>query len=91
MNLNWYKRSQFDLTDKEFEESTKSKWIPVKSSWITDVAYYEPMGFFEVKLKNGKEYMYKDVPKKVYEDFMKAKSKGEFFNRVIRDKYGNKG
>jgi len=83
MNLNWYKKSQVD----EDIGLPRGKWKPVKSSWITDVAYYEPMGFFELRLKSGKEYTFKDVPKSVYEDFIKSKSKGEFFNRVIREKY----
>jgi len=64
--------------------------VPVKSSWITDVAYCEGMGFFEVRLANGREYTFEGVPKRVYEDFLESKSKGEFFNRVIRANYGKK-
>lgn len=87
MKINWYKIAKEEEDDLSWVED---KWKPVKSSWITDVAYYEPMGFFEVRLKNGQEYTFKDVPKKIYQDFMDAKSKGEFFNRIIRDKYGTK-
>ena len=87
--MNWYKKAQIKLnkiTDEELDEFAKSKWIPVQSTFITDVAYYEPLGMFEVRLKNGKEYSYPNISKKVFKDFMSAKSKGEFFNRKIKNK-----
>ena len=89
--MNWYKKAQVEIADDEafIEELAKSKWIPVNSSWISDVAYHEGLRFLEIRLNNGKEYLYPDIPKKVFEDFMQAKSKGEFFNRIIREKYRN--
>ena len=67
--------------------NTESKWIPVESSFIEAVAYYRPLKMFEVKLKNGSEYSYSGVPEIVYKNFMRAKSKGEFFNRAIKKRY----
>jgi len=72
--MSWYKRA-------------KSKWGAVKSSWITDVSYNESNKNMDIRLKNGKEYTFEDVPQKVYDDFMEAKSKGEYFNRIIRKQY----
>ena len=82
--MNWYKKAKSDLTEEEREDFARSKWTPVESSFITDIAYYEPLGMLEVKLKNGQEYSYPGIPKKVFKDLMRAKSKGEFFNRVIK-------
>ena len=65
----------------------KDKWIPVDSSFISHVAYYAPLKTFEVKLKDGNIYNFSGVSRGVFAQFMKAKSKGEFFNRVIKPRY----
>jgi len=89
--MNWYKIALDFMTDEEVAEIAKSKWIPVDSSFIQDVAYYEPLGMFEVRIKgrDGRlaEYSFRDVPRKVFERFMQAESKGTFFNQFIRPKY----
>jgi hypothetical protein len=87
-NINWYKKAT--LTDNEFNEITMPKWISVDSSFISDIAYYEPLKILEVRFKNGQIYGFGDVPVKAYEDFMEAKSKGEFFNRIIKQRYGKR-
>jgi len=85
--VNWYKKSQTSFDDFE----TESKWIPVESSFITDVAYHEPMKLFEIRIKDKinkiHEYTHTDVPKNVFEDFMRASSKGQFYNAVIKKNY----
>ena len=85
--MSWYVRAKASKTNQEIDDLPVGKWIPVQSSFITDAAYYEPLGMFEVRLKSGQEYSYKDVPKKVFKNFMSASSKGEFFNRVIKKRY----
>ena len=92
---NWYKIAKKEINQIVLTEDInnedylpdKPKWKPVNSSWISDVAYYEPLGMFEVKLKNGSEYSFSNVPKSVYNEFMDSKSKGKFLNRVIRPMY----
>jgi hypothetical protein len=99
--MNWYKSAQIEepyfpviptipvdlaKSQKDVDE-LKDNWIPVESSFITHVSYYEPLGMFEIKLKDGSKYSYKNVPKKVFRGFMRATSKGQFFNRVIKPKY----
>jgi len=83
--MNWYKKAE--LSDDDFKEITTPKWISVESSFISDIAYYEPLKILEVRFKNGQIYGFGDVPKKVFEDFMEAKSKGEFFNKVVKKNY----
>ena len=72
------------------KEPAKSKWIQVDSSFIEAVAYTESLEYFEVKLKKGgSKYLFQNVPKEVFDDFMKAPSKGVAFNK-IKKKYGPK-
>ena len=89
LKMSWYKKAR-ELTDEEFEEITKPKWQPVKSSFIDAIAYFEPLQLLEVKMRGGREYAFGNVPKSVFDDFMRAESKGEFFNQNIRKKYRQK-
>jgi hypothetical protein len=86
IDMNWYKKASMENIDVS-NFNTDSKWIPVDSSFIASVAYYKPLKKFEIRFKNGQEYSYNGVPSIVYKNFMKAKSKGEYFNRVIRKRY----
>ena len=73
--MDWYKQAKSSEQDS------------VKSSWISDISYLEFTGKLEVRLKSGQTYTYQDVPSNVYENFLESKSKGEFFNRVIKKNY----
>jgi hypothetical protein len=78
------------ITEEELEEFSREKWIPIHdSSFIDAIAYYEPLRKLEVKI-HGKEYIHDDVPKRVFKNFMKAESKGKFYNDVIKGRYGRK-
>jgi hypothetical protein len=91
--LNWYKKSKIIVTaetaemDEEVEEVTRSDWVSVDSSCITDVAYHDLSEIFEIRFKNGREYTYMGLPKGVYEEFMASDSKGRFYNSVIKPVY----
>ena len=37
--------------------------------------------------RSGKRYAYRGVQQQVYEEFLQARSKGQFFNARIRDRY----
>jgi hypothetical protein len=37
-----------------------------------------------VQFKDGKTYVYSDVPEEVHTEFMQADSKGSYFNRVVK-------
>ena len=91
--MNWYKKAQnepeytFDPEPREYKQLTPSKWQPINSKWIAEVAYYGNLGYLDVRLKNGQKYTFKNVPKNIYLDFMKAKSKGKYFNKVLKPKF----
>ena len=86
-SLNWYKTAKAEISNEDLDDFVKSKWIPVDSGWIDAVAYYEPLGMLEVRLSNGREYSFANVPSKTFENFMQSSSKGQFFNEVIKKKH----
>lgn len=57
------------------------------SSNISEVDYFEEKAQLKVKFVSGGSYLYEAVPKKVYEAFINADSKGSYFARNIRNKY----
>ena len=59
----------------------------VKSSNIEAVGFNELKMLLRVEFKSGGTYEYKNVPRKVWMDFIKSKSLGKFFYKNIRDKY----
>lgn len=67
----------------------KDPWVQVVSSFIDAVAYFETAKVLEIKMKNGKRYPFFGVPKDVYEAFLAAPSKGNFFTKVIRQNYSS--
>jgi hypothetical protein len=59
----------------------------VESEAILRVNYDAALASLFVTFKTGRRYEYFDVPHEVYEAFLAAPSKGEFFNHHIRDRY----
>ena len=57
------------------------------SSVIADIVYREERFELIVTFTTGKVYCYGLVPKTVYENFRRARSKGSFFNSHVRDRY----
>ena len=61
---------------------------PVESTAIKSIGYNEDKKLLEVEiLETGRIYKYFDVPLEEYLDFLDAKSLGEYYNRVIKEKY----
>jgi hypothetical protein len=60
---------------------------PVKSSAIVSIGYEGASPTLEVEFVSGTIYQYDDVEAKTYRQFMKASSKGRFFEMHIRDEY----
>ena len=73
--MNWYKTAKED------------RWERVDSSFIISVLYRKGLQTLSVRLKGGDVYVFKDVLRDVYKDFIKSESKGKFFNSVIKNKY----
>ena len=62
--------------------------LPVESSNIDAVAYDAATRRLYVRfLASGATYVYFEVPKAVFEEFLDADSKGRFLNAQIRDAY----
>jgi len=61
--------------------------VNVKSSNINAIGYDEGKGVLEVWFKNRRAYVFFNVKKQTYEDFLKAESKGKFFYANIRGKF----
>lgn len=59
-------------------------WTSVNSSNVVAVAYKESNLY--VEYRRG-EYVYKNVPKKVYDGLLAAESKGKFMCAEIKGKY----
>lgn len=59
----------------------------VKSSVIRDYEYDRSAQVLYVTFVSGKTYAYDRVPPDLHDAFAAAGSKGEFFNRHIRDHY----
>jgi len=55
------------------------------SSVIRDFDYDEERRVLQITFVSGRVYAYSDVPAEVFQEFEMARSKGEFFNRHIRD------
>ncbi len=58
---------------------------PVESSNIASIGYDETIETLEVEFNHGGIYQYQNVGQNIYEAFMDAPSKGEFFNAYVRD------
>ena len=61
--------------------------VKVESSNINAVGYDTSFGGLVVEYKNGNKYMYEKVPMEVYDNLMKADSKGRFVNENVKGKF----
>lgn len=60
----------------------------INSRIILAAGYDTTRALLEIRFKISRRvYAFLDVPQKVYEDFMNARSKGNFFNQKIKGKY----
>ena len=61
--------------------------VKVESSNISAVGYDMSFGSLIVEYKSGAKYQYKEVPYEVYENLIKAESKGRFINENVKGKF----
>lgn len=57
------------------------------SSNIKHIIYQPALKIMQVMFVNGRIYWYYKVPRNIYEDFLKATSKGTYFWQNVKDKY----
>lgn len=59
----------------------------VTSSNLASIGYDPGSLMLEVEFKDGSVYQYFDVSETVYQEFMRAGSKGQFLNANIKHSY----
>lgn len=59
----------------------------VASSNIRSIGYDGQTQTLEVEFLDGAVYQYYGVPENIYDQIMRAQSKGQFLNAYIRDQY----
>ena len=57
----------------------------VESTNLASVGFDRGTSTLEIEFRGGSIYQYFDVPEMVYEDLMRAGSKGRCFHETIRD------
>lgn len=61
--------------------------IPVRSSAIRAVDYDITTKRLLIKFTSGYSYVYHGVPESVFNGLLNASSKGQYFNRYIKNHY----
>lgn len=59
--------------------------IPVRSSWLSDLTYDD--NSIILTISTGERYIINGVPETVYNDWVDAKSKGQFFHQKIKNAF----
>lgn len=62
-------------------------WIDVSSTNLSRVRYDESSLTLEIEFQGGRVYQYFDVPKQIFEELLRADSKGRFFHGQIKGQY----
>ena len=60
---------------------------PVDSSNIESVGYDTSNRELHVRFLGNRTYVYSDVPAELYEELLRAPSKGSFLNRAVKGAY----
>jgi hypothetical protein len=64
--------------------------IPVSSKGITEIGYHEEAdsrGTLELKFSNGGVYEFFNVPTKLYDEFMHAPSREDYYKSKIGERF----
>ena len=61
--------------------------MKVKSTVMNEVNYNDETNEMTIEFWNGSIFVYKEVPKELYEEFIDSTSIGQFFHRKVKDKF----
>jgi KTSC domain len=61
--------------------------MEVESTAISEIDYDAERAKLLIRFKSGERYVYVGVPDDVHRSFVKADSKGRFFQFHVRDRY----
>lgn len=87
---------QFESYDKvkscvrSSRHSYSDKIYTSKSKWVIKAEYYscdKVKGYFIITLDNGQDYIYKDLPIEMLNEFKSAPSYGSYYVNRIKGKY----
>ena len=59
----------------------------VESDVIHAIGYDDEINVLEIIFNSGQIYQYRNVPPAVFQEFMRAESKGSYFHDNIRDEF----
>ena len=59
----------------------------VSSKSLASIGYDAATSELEVEFHSGRLYRFAGVPASVYDWLMRSRSKGAYFNRMVRDRY----
>jgi hypothetical protein len=62
-------------------------WIPLDSTAVRAVRYLNAESSLELKFCDGAIYRYSAVPELTFQEFLRAESKGRYFNLHLRTQY----
>jgi len=65
----------------------KYDFITVDSSAIQSMRYYKDQRNLLVKFQNDTNYLYKDIPVKMFQKLRNSYSIGKFFNKHIKNNF----
>lgn len=65
----------------------KYDFITVDSSAIQSMRYYKEQRNLLVKFQNDTNYLYKDIPVKMFQKLRNSYSIGKFFNKHIKNNF----
>lgn len=68
--------------------STTIPRIRVRSSSLAAIGHNAEENVLVVEFVNGSVYRYLDVPAQTYQQLLRAESKGAYFNRLVRTRFG---
>jgi hypothetical protein len=61
--------------------------VQLQSTSLNAATFQEQSGYLELEFGSGTIYRYRNVPARVYEELLRAESKGRYFNTHIRNRF----
>lgn len=62
-------------------------FTPVDSQMILGIRYNQTTYELDVVFRSGEKYRYKNVPRVIYDELMKASSHGQFMHKKVLGRY----
>lgn len=63
--------------------------VDLQSTSLNAATYQEQSASLELEFRSGAIYRYRGVPEPVYQELLRAESKGRYFNQYIRNRFSS--